>query len=808
MLVEYLIERNGSLAHWLSSGVSTRRVTAPEETFSAPVNMGEAYVQIIYPVRRHFLEEHSLSMVNRYSGGYAEATFPFEDSKVNFSTAIKTPHHIWAYLRSSLIVSENGPYPFSIATCGGIKLWVDGREELSFAPYDRNIPHRKEFMLNLGKGEHCLELYMDELAERDVFFYMDFIYHGDKPIIQAIDIDAPADDVKTAERFLMSLSLTRTVYREGRIEAEMDSSMLTGPLALEVSGIAEEKQSFTIERGMDSIVLGCVQRLLNVKAAFSVRIGSFTMTRHIMHIEAPDALTGLPHHGSIAERKAEALRFAAKHGSGLVHQAMAIMRTEGRMTDKARTCIEASLDQIERKEDCADFVLAPLLWSLTSDRRLYPEDLYHRAEAAVLSFRYWIDEKGNDAMWYFSENHAFLFHVSQYLAGALYPDRIFSVSGRTGREQMAIGRERVLGWFRDFTAYHYAEWNSATYFPVDLIGLFSLYEAAGDEDIRKAASDALDYTFRIIRDNTFHGVMSSSFGRAYEDTVKAKETNEPSFLSYVADGNGWGTLSNRATALFSLSSYLPPERNEDGSDPSSMMITACVQGLSPVWTYRAASCFHSLSSAEAFKPFRHGHQQHLMDASIGENAAPFFINHPGEKAYSGENRPSYWSGNGTIPLIIQHRSLLMMLFSTSEEEAVDYIHAYFPVWEYDEYTIDGHYLFARSGKGYLGVYFSALPRLTDWGMNSKREIIADGRKHLAVVRASDSGEVHSFEAFKELFTRMPITYDSSTDSAETVDFAYGTLSIGRDRTPMLNEEPLDWKAECGYSREKVIRKQF
>ena len=53
----------------------------------------------------------------------------------------------------------------------------------------------------------------------------------------------------------------------------------------------------------------------------------------------------------------------------------------------------------------------------------------------ILNFRYWIDEPGNDVMWFFSENHALLFHICQYYAGTLYPNEVFTCSGRTGRCQ-------------------------------------------------------------------------------------------------------------------------------------------------------------------------------------------------------------------------------------------------------------------------------------------------------------------------------------------------------------------------------------
>ena len=797
--LRYPIEQGNSLSHWLYSGIEEQPVDSPAQSFYAPINLGEAYVQIVYPVRKYFLSHHDVAKTVLYNGPYPKAWFPFEDSKVNFSTARPTPTFMWTNLKSTVTVPESGNYPFSIATCGAIKLWVDGEEVITYAPYDRNIPHTKEFSIELTTGAHIFQLYMDELAERDAFFYFDFIYHGSNTIEQSFETTADENDAKEAERFLESLSLTCFTYCFGGIEADFDTSMLSHSLVMSVKGIGDDK-TFTVEPGMSHLKLAeGFSDTASSKACFSATVGNLVIERKILYNTAPVYMTELPIHSSIEERKREALQFAALHGDALMHQAMALMSIENRISERCRSYIERSLSMIERKEDCADFVMAPLLWSMKKDKALYPEDLYERAKSAVLNFRYWIDEKGSDSMWYFSENHAFLFHTSQYLAGILFPDERFAVSGRKGSEQRKIGKANLMTWFRNFSLYHYAEWNSATYFPVDLIGLFSLYSAAEDEDIIKKTIDALDYTFRIIRDNTFKGIMTASFGRAYEGTVKAKELNEPSFLSYIAFGEGHATKHNRASILFSLSSYIPPYSMIEPLNDGEIRTTVTVQGLAPVWTYRAETKYWSLSSAEEFKPFQHGHQQHIMDCTFGAEA-PFFINHPGERAYSGENRPAYWAGNVTVPLIIQYKGLAIMIFSTEEKEVVKYIHAYFPTWFYDEWSVEDHYVFASSKDGYLGVYFSSNPHLVTWGMNRGREIIADGEKQMCIVRLSDRAECGSFAHFKELFKSMAISYDSDSDSASADDFSYGILEAGRNKIPTLNGEFYDWRYASGYER--------
>ena len=244
---------------------------------------------------------------------------------------------------------------------------------------------------------------------------------------------------------------------------------------------------------------------------------------------------------TIEERKIQALDFICDYGEDVVNRTMVILERKRKMTDVAYRCMENSLKKIEAKEDCADFYFAPMLLLMTRYREYLSDDLYDRMKKSVLNFRFWLDEPGNDVMWWFSENHALLFHIAQYLAGHLFPEEIFTVSGRRGMEQYQIGKNRVNKWFDIFEAYGFAEWNSATYIPVDLIGFFMLYLMAPDEEVKNRAKNALDFTFKIMEYNSYAGIMCSSYGRAYEETLKARQLVEPNFFSWISHGHGYLT---------------------------------------------------------------------------------------------------------------------------------------------------------------------------------------------------------------------------------------------------------------------------
>lgn len=342
------------------------------------------------------------------------------------------------------------------------------------------------------------------------------------------------------------------------IEGDPESAKLSNMDLNEVLSIVAAKDR-------NEVSLGDIQRF-NVgvfKILVGVQVSGFTISRELVVGILPNEITAIEPQPTIEERKQQALAFISQYGENVVNRTMAILETEHEMTDKAYDCLWNSLEMIKNKADCADFYLVPMLLLITRYRKYLSDELYAEIRTDILNFRYWIDEPGNDVMWYFSENHAFLFHSSQYLAGHLFKADQFTVSGRSGAEQYLLGKRRVEEWFETFFKYGYAEWNSATYIPIDLIGFFVLYELAPDENIRKYAKQALDFTFKIVTYNSFNGVMSSSYGRVYEDTLKAREQVEPSFVEWVSYGSGHVNFRSRAVSLYCLSSYTPPAYDQE-----------------------------------------------------------------------------------------------------------------------------------------------------------------------------------------------------------------------------------------------------
>ena len=815
--LKYEIGYNEAISRWWVTHIKQAAFESPCETFAADVNLGEAYVQIVYPVRKEFLKRNKIEEVKYYDGKYDRIYFPFENNRVDFTTFIHTPHHLWVYAKTFLEVEEAGSYPFEIYTCGGMKIWVNKKEAVCFAPYTRNIPGNCRVSIALQAGMNEIVVYAEELAERDVFFYYEMKFKGDKPLTGVLPMEQSVQQIIQTETFLKSCYFEKDCIREGELVLKYDGSLLNADENLIIEGDPESAKLNNIDiegvikvvasKDKNEVSLGDLQRY-NVgvfKILAGIQVGGFMIARELVVGIIPNTIIDFKPMPTIEERKKQALSFICQYGETVVNRAMAILEVQHEMTDKAYCCLQNSLEMIRNKEDCADFYLVPMFLMMTRYRAYLSDKAYAEIKYNILNFRYWIDEPGNDVMWYFSENHAFLFHISQYLSGNLFQDDIFTVSGRLGKEQYSIGKKRVEEWFETFFKYGYAEWNSATYIPIDLIGFFVLFEMAPDANIKEFAKKALDFTFKVVTYNTFNGIMSSSYGRAYEDTLKAREQVEPSFIEWVSYGTGYVNFRSRAVSLYCLSSYVPPNYDKEAAlQEKEWMSVEFDQGINKVKTYFFKTQDYFTACVKRFKPFKHGHQQHVMNVALGEKSVQYYVNHPGERPFSGGNRPCYWAGNGTIPFIEQYKNVMVMLFKIDPDELAHFIHAYTTFYAFDAYEITDKWLFVRSGNAYMGTYFSNGVVYTGHGANTGKEVISYGLNHGVIVKCGSQAEFGNFEKFTNSLKTMDITYDGE-EFFEFKDPQYGTMTIAGIDKVMVDGKPIDYTSK---SKMEVLKGQL
>ncbi len=177
----------------------------------------------------------------------------------------------------------------------------------------------------------------------------------------------------------------------------------------------------------------------------------------------------------------------------------------------------SALDFINKRYDCSDFVMLGIVRILYQFResKLLDGNFIKAAEKTLLDFKYWPDEPGIDSMCTWTENHQVMFSANEYLAGQLFPERVFSNSGMTGYEKMVAARKRLLTWLRLRYQTGFSEWLSHVYYDEDITALVNLVDFCSDPVIVRQAGIVLDLLFLDMALNSYKGVFGSTHGRSY-----------------------------------------------------------------------------------------------------------------------------------------------------------------------------------------------------------------------------------------------------------------------------------------------------
>jgi hypothetical protein len=235
--------------------------------------------------------------------------------------------------------------------------------------------------------------------------------------------------------------------------------------------------------------------------------------------------------------------------------------------------LSASLDFIDARKDCSDFVLHGILrllymletrYSNVGSSQLQVSNTFlERARTTVLNFKYFPDEPGIDSLCTWTENHYILFTSAAYLAGQLYSEDIFLNSYETGRQKVDLNRKRILRWLDLRFRTGFSEWLSHVYYDEDLTALLSLYDFAKDEEIRSKAEKVIHLLLLDMALNSFRGVFGSTHGRAYENTKKWASNEGTTDTLKLLFGTGvYSGFDNMSAVAFALSRYRVPRAIE------------------------------------------------------------------------------------------------------------------------------------------------------------------------------------------------------------------------------------------------------
>jgi len=800
----------GAIQHWQVAEPVESPYDSPAEAMSGDVDPAffrtrdRNIIPHEYPCRRHFAARHRGRAPEptppvRWSGWW----FPHNGPRVDRSGFWYRATELGCWARTWIVLGEARRLTLDLATFGAAALFVDGERAHWLAPYRRNDEHREAVTLDLDAGRHELAVWFGDLAERDTRFAMSLALVDGGPVDLALPLPVPASRARALADLVDGLR-----FAAPTIEGCVVRLLLPGPApaALGVTAVAtgdgiagqRAEAQVSVPAGATAVTLGHARDFPAgfVSMRVTVEVGGFALDR-TLPLEILHDVAGPVPAASARDRAQQVLDHLAAGPPGL---ARAIARVGRKDVDDIAALVEAALPPVEACHDCADFLLTQLLWLRIGHGDTLPPSLKARLDRSLLGFRYWLDEPGDDVMWYFSENHALLFHTCQYLAGRLLPDDTFVRSGRAGTAQASLGRARLDTWFDAFEAHELAEWNSAPYFPIDLLGLAALVRFAEDAALVRRAGRAIDRLLEIIGLAGHHGFLTASQGRSYEHSLRAPRSLEVSGIAWVCWGKG--ILPDHGYALAPLAllvrdgALVPDAAPAADPGPGDLREWRYVQGpgrLASLAHFKGAD--YAIGSAVGYKPGGWGYQETLLHARLGRDPdAQIWINQPGEALIGGYARPSYWGGSATVPRVHHHRGLAVMLFDP-QPGTLPFSHAWFPRARFTTMAVDDRTI-AFAVDGALGLLRALHPlEAVETGPTAGVELRQHGDRQLWVLRLASRADFGDLAAFAAAIEGLRVDLPDRTGRMTLADPVYGTIighPDGRLETPDGIVDPAAW----------------
>ncbi|QQE80245.1 hypothetical protein [Alicyclobacillus sp. SO9] len=792
-----------TMNRWLVTNVDTTEVKLPMSTHTYDGNLNDWLVKgfalFENPEREAFINRRRRRRISYpnllsvpqpgqvFSDMNVERTWeiyiPWNNRNVESSGFWRNPTLLsqWAYTR----VYSDDPQliRLRIRTCGGVCLWLNGAEILRFEPYTRNEDSEIEVNVTLDGGLNDFIVYHEDLAERDTLFKFRIDAYATCPLSIHLPIgDVNGDNLSQLELAVNNAYFRRDTLRSGDVELRM-SNPLKEDLTVHVDNQIEwgkrRSQELLWRKQSSSLVLGTVDDFDVGVNFFGLEFsnGSVRLKRQWMIQIYPSWWSTLEA-PSVSQRKSILLKEISRHGRRDAHHAYAMLVSHG-SREEIEDIMGNELSLIDQRSDCSDFSLIVMfrfyLFSLDN-----PDwnNLRHRIKQSILGFRYWFDEPGNDVMWFFSENHALLFHTCELLAGQLFPDETFSNSGLLGREHVELAKERLFNWFSRFRTEGLAEWNSAPYIPIDVMGLLELRDLTQDPALKQQASQALDNIFEHICANSLDGILSCSQGRTYEKDLKATTTGAIAALLWLSYGIGAPNPSSFGVVSLCVSDYKPPHELQKliVTDKQSI-VYQCHQGPdkhADLYTFKIFGAI--LSTAPSFRRGKNGYSEHVLHAALSSEAM-VWVNHPGESDPNGTGRPGYWAGNGTLPHVGQYRGVAVALYQIGECQDISYTHAYFPKFAFDSVVARGQWVFGQVGHRYIALWVANGFEWIRTGAGTERELVSSGRKNTWVLAVGSDSDFTNYNDFMDKYSSIAFT-DTPGEQISFRDPRYGFVNFG------------------------------
>ncbi|HWT75852.1 MAG TPA: hypothetical protein VN258_14200 [Mobilitalea sp.] len=807
------LNKEGFITHYLISGPKEIPYTAPITDIN----------QLRYEKKlRSIIAEHP-------------AECPTEEIKLEADSELKLP---WEYYFSygnwfvdkssfysnltkvelvaavNLNVSEDMVVEACLWSYAAIDLWINKVKAVVLEEPVYKPIARKKFTMNLKKGENSIYIKLQNLGVRDTRNLF-----GIQILKAQSDITVTLPDSEAVKPFIVASEWLSGVILKGRIlqfptnapvgtRIGYDSKSPDVTLSSErvqwvdISG----KSEVELEKNRPFVLLSVPVRGKELRRKFEileemkpVYLNKDTVEENLQEVY---------------ERISDVVKLdrGENIGFSLMNILARIKVNRLRMDDIDN--IYETLDQIESRMDCADFMVCALIRYIKTNA--LDDKMKKRIKEVLLNFRYWMDQDGADAMCFWSENHSLMFYVSAMQAGELYPDEFFVRAHKTGRQLQESSRKKVLEWLADMEEHGFEEFLSGIYMCITFIALLNTIDFS-EEEITEQATKITDRLFYMISLHTFQGSVIAPQGRVYRDVLYPFQQGLQALVNMLNPHNpysyGEGWLGFYATSKYRLpleyvslmeqqvstcytsgnamiclnktrhyvltSVQSPCEdtafirwENNSFDEKSDVNSHAYIQSLNE--RFHGTTCF---------EPGVYGYQQHLWSAALAPDTI-VFVNHPGGPCDESSMRPGYWFGNGVMPAIKQIGQAIASIYCIPEEHPIDFTHIHFAKVRFEEWRECGPWLIGKKGGGYVGIWASREKEAyNDQLSEAEYRIYSRTAAYLCV--CSDAAECDTLDDFLVFCLSYEPVFSEDTLSLHTSKALHLIYKRADDRTQVI-----------------------
>lgn len=466
--------------------------------------------------------------------------------------------------------------------------------------------------------------------------------------------------------------------------------------------------------------------------------------------------------------------------------------------------IRKTCEFINARKDCSDFVIQGILrlmyWERDSSH-LSPE-INAMMKDTVLNFKYWVDEPGDTVMYMGSENHRFLFHVAEWLAGHLYPVDIFTNSGQNGLYHTQKAYMYITEWLRQRGRFGFDEWHSNSYYPICIAPLINLYDFSTHEGyykLRQMTAAILDQMLFYMASDSYQGIFGTTHGRSYGIYVKYPDFEGTSALNwlYLATGSLSKTTSGMAPVCAATSTYQPPRILVSiANDQKQEVEMRRRQGILRTSAHHADFVVYRtpdylLSGLQDHRKGEFESSTHVGQVTLG-NKNVIFWSCPHTIGEGSGLRPDYWSGSTTLPRLVQHRNIMALTWRLTKYAWMS--HCLFEKEKFDEVRSKNGWMFARVADGYVAL--TAIDHNTglvdvvegEDGQYAGRELQCKAPEHTWVIECGRRAGWGSFDAFVEAIAKARLEVKDGVVNYDSP--SAGLFVTGWDVAPSVKGETL------------------